>query len=681
MASVKITELPSLTGANSASTDVIPVVDVSADITSKMTRAEFFTNIPSITTTGLVGIGTTAPATQLHVSGSTSLIAQFTASISGTTMAVTGFTTGDGLIAVGDIVYGANVSPITKITAQTLGTTGSTGTYTVSVYQTVPSSPSIFTGSPTASRIRIADTDTTTSLGQPTGSIEFFGSDTTAPAAGVGAYLSAISESSSPDTALTFGTRDAALGAVDANERMRIDSSGNVGIGTSTPAENLDIQSSVPTIRLSDTDGSFSRIAHNAATLLLQADEGGVGTGSMNFEVGGPERMRIDSAGRVGIGTTAPAAQLHVSGSTTAIATITSATITGTTMNVASVVADTIAVGDRVYGLGVSPITRILSQTDGTTGGTGNYVVSVNHSPAVSGQMYSSSGAAATIRITDTDPTVLAGQPSGTIEFFVSDTNTPTPGVGAYISAVSEDGSPETSLTFGTRADITNHIDANERMRITSAGNVGIGTSSPAEELHIQATIPTIRLQDSDDSSYTNLVFNAGVFRIDVDPTAVGATNSFFAVDVDGNERMRLTTGGNLGIGTALPVTPLHVVGASITTGVTFQNQPTQTSKSAAVTLTIAELLTGIVQFTGATIGTLTLPTGTAIEGGLPTTFPTNMSFDFSVINTGTAAGAVTITGNTGLTLVGSMVVPITTSGLFRVRKTATNTYTVYRIS
>jgi len=295
--------------------------------------------------------------------------------------------------------------------------------------------------------------------------------------------------------------------------------------------------------------------------------------------------------------------------------------------------------------------------------------------------MYSSSGAAATIRITDTDPTVLAGQPSGTIEFFVSDTNTPTPGVGAYISAVSEDGSPETSLTFGTRADITNHIDANERMRITSAGNVGIGTSSPAEELHIQATIPTIRLQDSDDSSYTNLVFNAGVFRIDVDPTAVGATNSFFAVDVDGNERMRLTTGGNLGIGTALPVTPLHVVGASITTGVTFQNQPTQTSKSAAVTLTIAELLTGIVQFTGATIGTLTLPTGTAIEGGLPTTFPTNMSFDFSVINTGTAAGAVTITGNTGLTLVGSMVVPITTSGLFRVRKTATNTYTVYRIS
>lgn len=46
MATVKITELPSITGAVAASTDVIPIVDVSLDVTSKITRSEFFKDIP-----------------------------------------------------------------------------------------------------------------------------------------------------------------------------------------------------------------------------------------------------------------------------------------------------------------------------------------------------------------------------------------------------------------------------------------------------------------------------------------------------------------------------------------------------------------------------------------------------------------------------------------------------------
>ena len=115
-----------------------------------------------------------------------------------------------------------------------------------------------------------------------------------------------------------------------------------------------------------------------------------------------------------------------------------------------------------------------------------------------------------------------------------------------------------------------------------------------------------------------------------------------------------------------------------MTTGVVYKNQPAQTSKAAAATLTIAELENGIIQYTGAA-ATLTLPTGTLIEGGLPATFPVDMAFDFSVINTGT--GTVTLGTATGLTLVGAMTTAINTSTVFRVRKTATNTYTVYRIS
>ena len=87
-----------------------------------------------------------------------------------------------------------------------------------------------------------------------------------------------------------------------------------------------------------------------------------------------------------------------------------------------------------------------------------------------------------------------------------------------------------------------------ERMRITSTGFVGIGTASPAEEFHLESTAPTLRLQDSDDSAYTNFIQNAGGLRIDVDPTEAGS-NSIFRVDVDGTERARIDASGTLFIG------------------------------------------------------------------------------------------------------------------------------------
>lgn len=47
MSTVKISELPAITGANTAATDVIPIVDVSLNITNKITRQAFFDNIQS----------------------------------------------------------------------------------------------------------------------------------------------------------------------------------------------------------------------------------------------------------------------------------------------------------------------------------------------------------------------------------------------------------------------------------------------------------------------------------------------------------------------------------------------------------------------------------------------------------------------------------------------------------
>ena len=106
-------------------------------------------------------------------------------------------------------------------------------------------------------------------------------------------------------------------------------------------------------------------------------------------------------------------------------------------------------------------------------------------------------------------------------------------------------------------------------------------------------------------------------------------------------------------------------------------NQPTPTSKSAAATLTITELKTGIIQYTGA-VATLTLPTGTLMEGGFSGIY-TNMAFEWSVINTG--AGICTVAAGTDHTVIGSGTVAIGASARFVSRRTAANTFVSYRLS
>ncbi len=112
-----------------------------------------------------------------------------------------------------------------------------------------------------------------------------------------------------------------------------------------------------------------------------------------------------------------------------------------------------------------------------------------------------------------------------------------------------------------------------------------------------------------------------------------------------------------------------------------FDQQSTPTAKSASATLTIAELLTGIVTTSGTVAITLTLPTGTLSDAGVTgPALPINGCFDWTVINTGTSSGAVTVAAGTGHTVVGGAGVAIGTSAGFRTRKTAANTFVTYRV-
>jgi hypothetical protein len=115
--------------------------------------------------------------------------------------------------------------------------------------------------------------------------------------------------------------------------------------------------------------------------------------------------------------------------------------------------------------------------------------------------------------------------------------------------------------------------------------------------------------------------------------------------------------------------------------GIVLMNQQTPTAVTATGTLTIANLLTQIITSTSATAVSLTLPTGTLSDAGVSGgTSAVNTSFDYSIINLGSAVGDVTMVAGTAHTIVGSATVAVGTSGRFRCRKTATNTFVSYRI-
>ena len=97
-------------------------------------------------------------------------------------------------------------------------------------------------------------------------------------------------------------------------ERMRIDSSGNVGIGTSSPSYPFHLSGSGDTVA-AVTAGASSVAALNLGNSTNLAD-GGIrydnSANSLIFRASNAERMRIDSSGNVGIGTSSPSTRLSV---------------------------------------------------------------------------------------------------------------------------------------------------------------------------------------------------------------------------------------------------------------------------------------------------------------------------------------------------------------------------------
>jgi hypothetical protein len=109
------------------------------------------------------------------------------------------------------------------------------------------------------------------------------------------------------------------------------------------------------------------------------------------------------------------------------------------------------------------------------------------------------------------------------------------------------------------------------------------------------------------------------------------------------------------------------------------QGAPANIADGASMIATAANILTGIVTATPTEARSIQLPTGANLD--LATEWAIDEAFDFSVITL--AAFALTITVNTGVTIVGSAATAATSGSTarFRLRKTAADTFIAYRLS
>ena len=287
MANVKITELTAATAL--AGTDVLPIVDVGADATKKVSVSDLLRNLPDGTAS--------APALAFADDQNTGVLSPGNNSLafatSGTQRLVID---SSGRVGIGE----TNVQSTLHV-AKNIADSDAISWANSQLSVATP-----IAGNSTANRATIYFAP--------------YGSDNNyAPSA-----ISASAGTSGASTLKFFTNASGNLtGQVQSYERMRIDSSGRLLIGTTTEghadADNLTIRDSGNcglTIRSGSSNAGS--IYFSDATSGAAEYDGYIAYNQnsryLRFGTAQTERMRINSSGNVGIGTTSADANLHIKG-------------------------------------------------------------------------------------------------------------------------------------------------------------------------------------------------------------------------------------------------------------------------------------------------------------------------------------------------------------------------------
>ena len=331
---------------------------------------------------------------------------------------------------------------------------------------------------------------------------------------------------------------------------------GKVGIGTESPGYKLDVVGSIK----ASVQGRFASGSAATPSYSFDADSDSgmfrATTNALGFSTAGTERVRIDQVGNVGIGTTNPSSRLEIKA--------TSATHKLVSINRPSSDTAALYIGND----SASPSNGIISSNysdlifgrdqSGTLsewmrikrdGNVGIGVTGPDNKLMVQGA--STTGAGSTGNV------ALFEGPSGTngLKVFVDDT--------------------ENAAGFQT-------ISADDLLINPHGGNVGIGTASPDDKLHvnqgsaafrgitIEGTSPALYLKDTQATNAYHIGSNGNYLYFLEDSNQSGGYNNIMAFwDPSNNFIFSL---GNVGIGTSTPTQKLHVAGNARVTGAYYDS-------------------------------------------------------------------------------------------------------------
>jgi len=386
---------------------------------------------------------------------------------------------------------------------------------------------------------------------------------------------------------------------------ITIDSSGNVGIGTTAPATRLHV---VGQTRIENNGLNIQFVGSNHVyqEFYPQGVSAGrfawIGFGSVGTEIltimnqrasrldlgtNNAVRVSIDSSGNVGIGTTAPNYKLTVNGDLYVSATSTLGSATSTPVIFGGYVqSNIIPYFDNQYTLGLSNYrwANIFAAT-GTFGGTITIGTNTIQGSATTTLFTTGNanqlvlGANGNVGIGTTAPGanklyVAASDLQGIRVASAADENLGIgliKGTGDGASTTTYNGALESwyGIAFRSKLDGGVRYTFDTRTGNTYiAGNVGIGTTTPVSLLELYKTdaSPILTITAATSTTYSpQIAFRTGAtpttnFTLGVD-ISTGKLKIVPSSDITTSTGITIDSSGNVGIGTTGPATRLHVVG------------------------------------------------------------------------------------------------------------------------